>query len=88
MSRGLLQASASGILAAKMPKILAGEYSPQASIRNVLDSAEVAIKSAQGSRMTPAVLSASRDQLKRAMVDGYSEADVLALEKTIRANKS
>jgi len=77
---------ASGILRAKLPRMLASDYTPQGAIRNAVDSLTQTLRTAEEIDFEPRVLRLCRDLLVRAAEAGLEEEDIVAVEKVLGAD--
>jgi 3-hydroxyisobutyrate dehydrogenase len=73
---------ASDLLRAKLPKLVAADFAPQAAVRNVRTSADAAILAAGLCGFDPPILETCRALLVAAEAQGRGEDDAMALVET------
>jgi 3-hydroxyisobutyrate dehydrogenase-like beta-hydroxyacid dehydrogenase len=71
----------SGVIAAKMPLMLAGDFEPRFSVRNMLKDLQIALRSVEGKGIDLPATSATAGALLGAVQAGWSEDDFASLAR-------
>jgi 3-hydroxyisobutyrate dehydrogenase-like beta-hydroxyacid dehydrogenase len=71
----------SGVIAAKLPLMLSGDFEPRFSVRNMLKDLQIALRSVEGKGIDLPVTSATAGALMGAVQDGWAGDDFASLAR-------